>query len=116
MKKHIYIIRHCKAAGQEAGAPLTTEGQMQADQLSDFLTKRPMDYIVSSPYERAVSSIRPFAQKQNLIIHTDSRLSERVLSSEQLDDWIEKLRESFDNMNRKYRILARSHDARNFCH
>jgi broad specificity phosphatase PhoE len=29
--KHIYLVRHCQATGQEADAPLTALGQEQAN-------------------------------------------------------------------------------------
>jgi 2,3-bisphosphoglycerate-dependent phosphoglycerate mutase len=93
--KHIYLIRHCKATGQEPNARLTIEGQEQADRLAEFLAERKIDYIVSSPYERAVSTIQPLARKLRLTIHKDDRLCERVLSATALDDWMEKLRASF---------------------
>jgi len=34
--KRIYLVRHCKAAGQEPEAPLTEEGVTQAERLADF--------------------------------------------------------------------------------
>lgn len=97
--KHIYLVRHCKATGQESGAELTEVGQLQAYQLSEFLTDKQIDYIVSSPFERALSSIRPLAQKLDLRIHIDNRLSERFLSSEKLDDWMNSLKETFEFMD-----------------
>jgi 2,3-bisphosphoglycerate-dependent phosphoglycerate mutase len=30
MEKRLYIVRHCKAAGQAIDAPLTAEGELQA--------------------------------------------------------------------------------------
>ena len=99
--RHIYLIRHCKATGQEPNARLTIEGQEQADRLAEFMAERKIDYIVSSPYERAINSIRPLANILRLRINIDERLGERVLSMEQLDDWMERLKESFEDLDLK---------------
>ncbi|MBB6638296.1 histidine phosphatase family protein [Cohnella thailandensis] len=109
--KRIYLIRHCKANGQEAGAQLTIEGRIQAKHLAEFLTEKQIDYIVSSSYERAISSIRPLAKKLNLMIHMDNRLCERVLSTEELVNWMETLRESYEDLDRKLPGGESSRDA-----
>jgi 2,3-bisphosphoglycerate-dependent phosphoglycerate mutase len=111
--KRIYLIRHCKANGQEPGAQLTKEGQIQAEQLAEFLTEKQIDYIVSSSYVRAISTIRPLAQKLNLMIHIDERLCERVLSTKELDNWMENLRESYEDLDMKLPGGESSRDAMN---
>lgn len=99
--KRIYLIRHCKAEGQEPDAQLTREGQLQADQLAEYFIGKQIDYIISSPYERAISTIRPLAETLNLTIHKDNRLCERVLSAEEIDNWMEKLKETFEDLDMK---------------
>jgi 2,3-bisphosphoglycerate-dependent phosphoglycerate mutase len=95
--KRIYLIRHCKADGQEPGARLTSEGLEQAQKLADFFFAKHVDYIVSSSYDRAIATIAPLAQKIHLNINTDARLCERILSSEVLDNWEEKLFDTFQD-------------------
>ncbi|CAM3148907.1 histidine phosphatase family protein [Paenibacillus sediminis] len=58
--KTLYLIRHCKAKGQEPDADLTLEGELQAEALSNFLIDKPIDLIISSPFLRAIHSIKPF--------------------------------------------------------
>lgn len=99
--KRIFLIRHCKATGQDPDAQLTVEGINQSNQLSRFLDNKSIDYVVSSPYLRAVNTIAPFAKNKNLSVHIDDRLSERVLSSENLSNWMSPLRESFDDLDKK---------------
>jgi 2,3-bisphosphoglycerate-dependent phosphoglycerate mutase len=94
-------VRHCKAAGQEPEAPLTAEGLRQAEQLADFFAEQKVDRIVSSPFERAIASIRPYAARIGIAIETDGRLGERVLSAEPLPDWMERLRASFADLDRR---------------
>ncbi|WP_202079093.1 histidine phosphatase family protein [Caldalkalibacillus salinus] len=101
--KRIYLVRHCKATGQAPTASLTEEGQLQAEHLANFFTDNlnPIDFILSSTYARSKETIYPLAQKIKLKIHTDDRLSERILSSEDRVDWKDKLRESFVDLDMK---------------
>ncbi|WDL96445.1 histidine phosphatase family protein [Alicyclobacillus sp. ALC3] len=100
--KHIYIVRHCSAEGQSSDAPLTREGTNQAELLADFLEDRHIDKILSSPYARAMTSIEPLAQGLRLQIHEDPRLSERVLSSEPLHNWLDCLEQTFADFELAY--------------
>ncbi|MGM0897847.1 MAG: histidine phosphatase family protein [Bacillota bacterium] len=93
----IYIIRHCAASGQEPDAELTETGMAQATELTGFLSDEGIERIVSSPYTRAVQSIGPLAEVSAIEIETDERLKERVLSSGNLPDWLERLKSTFDN-------------------
>ncbi len=94
-RKTLYIVRHCKATGQQADAPLTPEGEEQARVLARFLADAKIERIVSSPFVRAIQSIEPLAQHLGLAIETDARLIERVLSGGALADWRASLRETF---------------------
>ena len=98
----LFLIRHCQANGQEPEAQLTAEGQEQAEKLALFLDKYRINRIFSSPFERAIQTIAPFAHKQNLKIEVDERLKERILSSEHLSDWLEKLKRSFEDEDLKF--------------
>src|SRR5687768_12125919 len=91
----LYVVRHCKATGQEPDSPLTEEGVIQAKNLAAFFQKREVSKIVSSPFARAVSSIEPFSEQSGIPVEIDERLRERVLSSENLEDWREKLERTF---------------------
>jgi 2,3-bisphosphoglycerate-dependent phosphoglycerate mutase len=93
--KRLYIVRHCSAEGQSPDAPLTWEGRKQAERLSAFLKDKDIESIISSPYVRAMTSIEPLAEALNLQVHDDPRLSERVLSSEPLDNWLDCLEQTF---------------------
>lgn len=97
--KKIYFVRHCTADGQHKDSPLTTIGMRQAHLLSVFLTEQniTIDRIISSPYLRAVESIKPFAETINQDVKIDERLQERILSDEPIDDWLEVLEHSFSN-------------------
>jgi 2,3-bisphosphoglycerate-dependent phosphoglycerate mutase len=95
--KEIYLVRHCKAEGQAADAPLTEDGSRQSFLLAHFLKHRNIEYIVSSPYVRAIQTIKPLSEIINKGIHTDDRLKERVLSTAPLENWMEMLQRTFDD-------------------
>ena len=100
--KRIYLVRHCKAVGQEPDAPLTEEGARQAGELLSFFLDKKVEHIRSSPYTRAMDTIRPLAKALNLDIRTDGRLRERVLSTVPLDDWMKRLEDTFQDENLKF--------------
>jgi len=89
------LIRHCSATGQEPDAPLTTEGLTQANNLAVVLADYPITRILSSPYIRAVETILPYSKLKKIPIELDDRLKERVLSSTNLPDWLDKLDQTF---------------------
>src|SRR5207245_4789289 len=59
----LYLVRHCRAAGQAPEAPLTAEGLAQAERLADVLAPLAPDRILSSPFRRAVQSVEPLAAR-----------------------------------------------------
>ncbi|WP_390353972.1 histidine phosphatase family protein [Virgibacillus halophilus] len=102
MGKQILLVRHCEAESQAVEAPLTKKGKRQAQQLKLFLKNHSIDRIISSPSTRAIQSTEPFAQDMSIQIETDERLLERVLSTKDMTNWMEKLRNSFDAMDLAY--------------
>jgi 2,3-bisphosphoglycerate-dependent phosphoglycerate mutase len=99
MGKSIYLVRHCKAEGQSKEAKLTEEGMNQAQVLVDFFSEFTIDRIITSPFTRAIESTLPLSKARIIPIETDNRLSERILSTENLVDWQEKLAKSFDDLD-----------------
>lgn len=99
--KSLIVVRHCEAAGQDREAPLTADGLAQTEQLTKFFINRndSVSKIISSPYKRALQTIQPLAQYLQKNIIKDERLSERVLSPIPLDNWMELLEKSFENLD-----------------
>ncbi|UII54750.1 histidine phosphatase family protein [Cytobacillus spongiae] len=95
--KKIYVVRHAKAEGQPFEAALTEKGARQAEELVGFFSGKKIDRIYSSPFIRAVHTIKHVAEAHNLEIIEDDRLGERVLSEGPLEDWLEKLKASFED-------------------
>lgn len=100
--KRIYVVRHCKANGQEVEALLTKDGKEQAENLALFFNDKNIQQVISSPMKRAIQTIEPFTKEKNLNIQIDKRLSERILSTENYPDWMEKLEQTFENLDLKF--------------
>lgn len=91
----LLLIRHARAAGQEPEAPLTADGEAQARTLAKVLAPLRPTRLVSSPWRRAVDTIKPLSVTLGLSIKTDDRLTERVLSGRDLPYWRTALKLSF---------------------
>ncbi|MEY2929871.1 MAG: hypothetical protein RL033_620 [Pseudomonadota bacterium] len=100
--QEIVLVRHAAASGQDPEAPLTAEGHARAAQLVEALRQLDIERVVSSPFLRAIQSVEPFARSVGLVVETDQRLCERVLSARSLPDWREHLRRAFNDLD--YRL------------
>lgn len=100
--KNIYLVRHCKAFGQPPQADLTEEGILQAQQLKEYLLKYNIDYIVSSPYLRAIKTITPLAEELKLKVNIDERVREKLLLPYVVEDYTPYLLEAYDNMDKAF--------------
>jgi 2,3-bisphosphoglycerate-dependent phosphoglycerate mutase len=85
----IYLIRHAESSASAdlppKDWPLTDVGRAQAAALAPFLEERGVTAIFSSPYRRAVDTLRPFATRSGLRLLRDPDLRERE-HSEMLAD------------------------------
>ena len=97
--KNIYLIRHCKAFGQPAEAELTEVGIGQAIELKNYLLKYNINYIVSSPYVRAIKTITPFAEHLDLKINIDERVREKLLLPYVVEDYTPYLLAAYEDMD-----------------
>ena len=76
MTDRILLIRHCESTGPEPSAPLSKCGQEQALNLAERLHEHVPRQLISSPFKRALDSIRPLAERLDLAVATDPRLAE----------------------------------------
>ena len=95
----IYLVRHA-ASQPDAGIPeplwpLSAKGRAQAQELASFLKEIAPHHLYSSPYPRAVDTLRPVAEQLNLEIRLDFALRERKLTEGFRPDWLELLRRSW---------------------
>jgi 2,3-bisphosphoglycerate-dependent phosphoglycerate mutase len=104
MNQILYLVRHCQATGQEPDAPLTELGKEQSIALAAWLSDVSIGRIISSPFVRAYQSIVPLSERLRLTIEVDDRLIERVLSPVPLDNWRERLAETFIDLDLSFEL------------
>jgi 2,3-bisphosphoglycerate-dependent phosphoglycerate mutase len=79
----IVLVRHARSAPSpelaERDWPLTDLGREQAKALAPVLAELKVEALVSSPYVRAIETLRPFAEARGLPILIDEDLCEREL-------------------------------------
>ncbi|MEN9208000.1 MAG: histidine phosphatase family protein [Gloeomargarita sp. GMQP_bins_120] len=89
MMRTIWIVRHMhredadnphwrRQAPYPDDPDLSPLGQAQAHQLARFFADRPLDYIFSSPFWRALRTAQPVAHSKGLPIYVEDGLSESL--------------------------------------
>jgi 2,3-bisphosphoglycerate-dependent phosphoglycerate mutase len=85
----LILVRHAQSAPSpdlaERDFPLSELGRRQAIELAPELAELGVDALASSPYLRAVETLRPFAEQAGLAIATDEDLRERKLAGNWTD-------------------------------
>jgi 2,3-bisphosphoglycerate-dependent phosphoglycerate mutase len=112
MKKKFFLLRHCKATGQNPKAPLSPEGLRQSELIVPRLCTLKIDGIISSSYERAVQTISPFSATADLSMSIDDRLCERILTTQDMPDWKQNLEATFYQPALKFAGGESSEEAR----
>ena len=92
----IYFIRHAEpdyTIHDDMERPLTAEGEKSCSKVTKYLKDKKIDQIYSSPYKRAVDTVRDFSKASGLMIKTIYDLRERAVDS----GWIENFSEFVHN-------------------
>ncbi|HXQ16308.1 MAG TPA: histidine phosphatase family protein [Caulobacteraceae bacterium] len=81
----LILVRHAQSAPDpalpEREWPLSELGKQQADSLPAALAELGVDALASSPYRRAIDTLRPYADHAGLEIALDEDLRERALGN-----------------------------------
>ncbi len=102
---NVILVRHAEpvplwSAGWEErddDRPLTEAGQRAAQELANELEPFQLHAIYSSPYQRAIETVEPTAQRRMLTVQLLLDLRERRLTNEPRDDWRDQLRRAWDD-------------------
>ena len=90
METTLFFVRHARPdvnVRDEATRPLTPEGAEAAERVADFFAGAGITAVWSSPYLRAVDTVRPFALRQGLPVRTDADFRERKVENGWIDDF-----------------------------
>ncbi len=85
MLTNLYFVRHAHSTytPDELGRPLSENGFADAEKVSEILLKEKIDYLISSPYKRAIQTVDGIDKE--VIIEGDFR--ERKLSGKPVEDF-----------------------------
>jgi 2,3-bisphosphoglycerate-dependent phosphoglycerate mutase len=88
----LILVRHAQSAPDpalpERDWPLSEVGRRQAADLAPVLAELGVDALASSPYQRAIDTLRPYADAAGLEIAVDEDLREKSLGG-----WIDDVAE-----------------------
>ena len=95
----VILIRHAESlpdfSTPEAEWPLSGRGVEQAGLLVDALRSQRIERIYSSPYRRAIDTVKPLSTAIGVPIEICSDLRERRLSHEPISNFIEIIEQSW---------------------
>jgi probable phosphoglycerate mutase len=74
--RHALPMRVETLDGSPADPPLSASGSLQAARLADWLARRPLDRLYSSPLRRARETAAPIASRLGLALEIEPRVSE----------------------------------------
>lgn len=93
MSLNIYFIRHAEtiysSEDQDFNRPLSQKGLKDAKELINDFKDIQIDAIYSSPYLRAIDTIKPIAETKELEIFLINNLKERKVADHYIDDFFE---------------------------
>ena len=79
----IYLIRHSESDSnnqiKNKKLPLTPDGELKAKIVSNYKELENIDAVFSSEYERAISTAKYIADKNNININVTAKLNERKI-------------------------------------
>jgi 2,3-bisphosphoglycerate-dependent phosphoglycerate mutase len=95
----LILVRHAESAPdfarRESEWPLSGRGVAQAEQLAERLASQRIDRIYSSPYARALETVRPLSLRTGVPIEICDDLRERKLSDGPLPDFLDVIERSW---------------------
>lgn len=90
MQTEIYFVRHAEPDLQNHNdrlRELTAKGEEGARKVAQFLRDKEIDTVFSSPYRRAVQTVKPFAQSSFMPIVAVEDFRERAVSEAWIGDY-----------------------------
>ncbi len=98
MNTVLYLIRHVESSPNDV---VTKNGLRQALSLADALSNIEIDLIISSPYQRAIDTVKPFSEIAQISIKINENLKERKVSESLIGNFLDVLKKSWIDFNFK---------------
>ncbi|SMC22178.1 2,3-bisphosphoglycerate-dependent phosphoglycerate mutase [Clostridium acidisoli DSM 12555] len=90
MKTVVYFIRHAEpdySVHDDASRPLTDKGKKDALKVATYFKDKEIEVALSSPYRRAIDTIKPFVETSNMKVELVEDFRERKVDSCWIDDF-----------------------------
>lgn len=100
----VYFVRHSKPdfnIKDDLTRPLTEEGLKACEKVTEFLLDKNIDIVFSSPYKRAVDTIKDFAERSHLHIHIVEDFRERKVDGSWIEDFNAFAKKQWTNFDYK---------------
>lgn len=100
----IYFVRHAKpdfSVHDDLTRPLTDKGIIDSKNICEFLKKKSINKIYSSPYKRAIDTIKELAQNLNIKIEVVDDFRERKISNIWIEDFNKFSKSQWENFEYK---------------
>ena len=101
--KVVYLVRHAQANFEnrdDMSRELSQNGLKDRNKITDYFVNISIDEIYSSPYKRAIDTIKPCSKNKNLIINLVDDFRERVVG-EWVDDFDEFAQKQWNDFSYK---------------
>ena len=97
------LIRHAESSPHralpESDWPLSPAGHRQAQDLADELAEAHISKLISSPYIRAIDTVKPLSERVGCEIDICDDLKERELCEGFRDDWHELIKKAWTDLS-----------------
>jgi 2,3-bisphosphoglycerate-dependent phosphoglycerate mutase len=100
----VYFVRHAKpdfTVHDDFTRPLTEEGLNDSKKVTNFLLDKRITKIFSSPYKRAVDTVKDLADQLNLPIRLIDEFRERKIADKWIEDFHSFAKQQWSNFDYK---------------
>lgn len=104
MKTVVYFVRHAEpdySVHDDTIRPLTDKGKKDALKVADYLKDKNIEIALSSPYKRAIDTIKPFTDANHINIELVEDFRERKIDSCWIEDFVEFSQRQWKDFNYK---------------
>lgn len=99
MPTNLYFVRHAHSTynPDERGRPLSVRGLEDAQLVTDILKLEEIDYVISSPYNRAIQTVEGIAKWIHKEVMIEEDFKERKLAGFPVENFNEAIIKVWDN-------------------
>lgn len=100
----VYFVRHAQpdlTIHDDLKRPLTEKGKQSCQKLVSYFADKKVDLAYSSPFKRAIDTIKPILEKKNLSYVSVNNFRERKVGDEWISDFHNYCRRQWENFDYK---------------